>query len=325
MESKANFALIGTFVLVSVFGIMAFIAYISGRQFDQTYNEYLVVYDTPPRGISVGSEVRYSGLIMGEVTETELDPQNPSNVLVRIRVKANTPVLKDTYAQIEPLGLTGLSYIQLFAGASTEPITTPGPRELARIRGLGSQIDTILGGSESVIDNVNLALARAVTVLGPEATEDFHGILANINTITQAVAGSDLSADRLEQFLVTYEQTGRDISTAALSVDATAKDISKLLQSDEVKTLLAQAETTLITAQTTLAAYTQLAQTGGELSEELRRTVEQFSTIGLQDLSIAIADLRSLIETLNRVGADLERNPIGFIVGQERETMELPQ
>jgi phospholipid/cholesterol/gamma-HCH transport system substrate-binding protein len=325
MESKANFILIGVFVLVAIFGAVGFIAYISGRQFDQTYDEYLVEYHTPPRGISVGSEVRYNGLIMGEVTETALDPKNPSNVLVHIRVKSSTPVLKDTYAQNEPLGLTGLSYIQLFAGASAEPIVIPEGKELARIEGRGSQIDSLLGGSESVIDNVNQALTRAISVLGPEATEDFHGILANINTITGAIANSDLSEERLRSFLNTYEQTGRDISKAAKAFELTAQDISTLVKSDEVTVLLVEAEQTMKKAQATLDAYIILAESGGELSEELRRTIEQFSAAGLQDLNTVIADLRKLTSTLNEVGEDLKTNPVGFLAGQERETMELPQ
>ena len=38
-----------------------------------------------------------------------------------------------------------------------------------------------------------------------------------------------------------------------------------------------------------------------------------------------MADLRTLIEALGRVSADLERSPVEFIVGQEKELTELPQ
>ena len=86
MESKANYALIGVFVLIAFAGIMLFFAYVSGRQYDEEYNEYVVVYSVPPRGISVGSEVRFNGLKMGEVIKTRLDPTDPSKVLVRIKV-----------------------------------------------------------------------------------------------------------------------------------------------------------------------------------------------------------------------------------------------
>ena len=176
MESKAHYALIGAFVLFAFFGAMAFLAYISGKQFDEKYDEYVVVYDTPPRGVSVGSEVRLSGLKMGEVVETELELNENGTVLVlvKIRVQENTPVYADTYGLLEPLGLTGLSYIQLLKGNSDVRIPQSTGKEPARIEGRGSQLDNLLEGSDSVIDNVNIALSRAVKVLGPEATADFH-------------------------------------------------------------------------------------------------------------------------------------------------------
>ncbi len=326
MESKANFAIIGVFVLVTLFGIVAFIAYISGKQFDEEYDRYIVEYTTPPRGIAVGSEVRFNGLKMGEVTKTILDKDDANKVLVYIQVQANTPVHVDSYAQNEPLGLTGLSYIQLYAGPSGKrfDLVALGD-DYPHIEGRGSQLDNLLGGSESVIDNVNLALARAVAILTPEATENLHGILANLDEITARIAASDLSNERIDQFMNAIEQAANDTSTAAIAVEATSQDISKLLQSGEVMRVLAQADKALKSAETALNEFTLLAGDARELSDETRRTVEQFSTTGLQDLSVAMMDLRTLIETLGRVSKDLERSPVDFIVGQEKELTELPQ
>jgi phospholipid/cholesterol/gamma-HCH transport system substrate-binding protein len=327
LESKANYALIGTFVLIAFFGAMAFFAYLSGKQFDEKYNEYTVVYDTPPRGISIGSEVRLSGLKRGEVVGTDLEVKDDGGVLVlvTIRVNENTPIYTDTYGQLEPLGLTGLSYIQLLKGDSNERLPEPDPREPTRIEGRASQFDNLLDGSDSVIDNVNLALTRAIKVLGPEATEDFHGILSNINDITASINESNLSDDRIRKFMDTFEQTARDISTAALAIDTTANDISVLLESEEIQRILAQTERTIKTAEETLNEYTVLAKSGTDLTDETLRTIEQFSSTGLQDLSLAMADLKMLIDSLNRVSESLERSPLEFIVGQEKELTELPQ
>lgn len=325
MESKANYALIGTFVLLALFGVVAFIAYISGKQFDEQYKEYVVVYNSPPRGISVGSEVRFNGLKMGEVTNTELNPENPNEVLVQIRVKTSTPVMQDTYGQNEPLGLTGLSYIQLFAGESTKPLVAKTKKDLPRIEGRASQIDYLLGGSESVIDNVNIALARAVDVLNEDAVEDFHQILANINEITSEVAKSDLSGPRIERFMSAIEQAANDVSIAALSVDQTAKDISVFLKREDLSRIFAKSEATLVEAQKTLRDYSVLAGKGGKLSDETMRAIEQLSATGLTDLSDSMAELKRLIATLNQVAQDLERDPRGFLAGSEREKMELPQ
>jgi len=326
MESKANFAIIGAFVLVTLFGIVAFIAYISGKRFDEEYDRYIVEYTTPPRGIAVGSEVRFNGLKMGEVTKTILDKDDANKVLVYIQVQPNTPVHVDSYAQNEPLGLTGLSYIQLYAGPSGKRFDLEVLGEnYPHIEGRGSQLDNLLGGSESVIDNVNLALARAVTILSPEATEDLHGILANINEITAKVKDSDLSNERIDRFMLAIEEAANNTSAAAIAVEITAQDVSKLIQSGEVSKVLSQAEKTLKSAEATLDEFTLFASDARELSDETRRTIEQFSTTGLQDLSLAMADLRTLIETLGRVSEDLERSPVEFIVGQEKELTELPQ
>lgn len=327
MESKAHYALIGAFVLFAFFGVMAFLAYISGKQFDETFDEYLVVYDTPPRGISVGSEVRLSGLKMGEVVDTELELNENGTVLVlvKIRVQENTPVYADTYGVLEPLGLTGLSYIQLLKGDSDVRIPEPTGKDLPRIEGRGSQLDNLLEGSDSVIDNVNLALSRAVKVLGPEATEDFHGILKNINEISASINESDLSNERVQRFMDAIEQAALDVSTASLSVDATAKELATFIKSDEIQNVLVQSEQTIRTAEQTLNEFTLLAQSGTATSDEAMRTIEQFSTTGLQDLSLAMADMKRLIESLNRVSEGLERSPVEFLVGQEREVTELPQ
>jgi len=326
MESKANFAVIGAFVLVTLFGFVAFIAYISGRQFDADYDRYIVEYITPPRGISVGSEVRFNGLKMGEVTKTILDKDDAGKVLVFIQIQADTPVHVDSYAQNEPLGLTGLSYIQLFAGPSGQRFHFDTlADEIPHIEGRGSTLDNLLGGSESVIDNVNLLLSRAVSILDPKAADDLHGVIANLNTITGKIAEIDMSSERVEEFMQVVEQAALDFSTASLAIDETAKDVSKLLEGDGVNNVLAQAEKSLKAAETALNEYTLLASDGRELSEEARQIIEQFSSTGLQDLSLAMADLKTLIDSLNRVSANLERSPLEFIVGQEKEIMELPQ
>lgn len=326
MESKANYVVIGTFVLISIFCAIGFIAYLSGRGVSEKLTDYVVVYTTPPRGISVGSEVRYNGLKMGEVTNASLDPVDKNKVLISIRIKETTPVLKDTYGQLEPLGLTGLSYIQLFPGDSTAPIerqTMFG--SIPRIEGRASQFDYLLGGSGTVIENVNAALGRAVAVMGPEATDDFHNILANINKITGAVAGSDLSNERIEAFMGAIEQAAIDVSTAALAVDVTAKDVSIFMESEEMKTLMVQANKSLVAAEITLQEFTVLAKHGTELSDEAARMIEDFSATGLQDLSTSITALRDVMESLNRVVEELERSPIEFVVGEKKQVTELPQ
>lgn len=326
MESKANYAVIGTLVLLALFGIVAFVFYLSGRQFDEEYQRYIVEYTSPPRGISVGSEVRYNGLKMGEVVRTELDKKNPNKVLVTIQVQSGTPIHTDSYAQNEPLGLTGLSYIQLFAGKSgvlLEELAKQG--KVPVIEGRASQIDNLIGGSESVVDNINAALMQFNKVLSPQATKDVHEILANVNAVTANIKNADLSDKKIDEFMRAIEQAALDVSTASLAIDKSAKDISQFLASEDIKNTIKRANTSLAALEQTLQEYEKLAKSGTQLSDESLRVLEQFSTTGLQDLSTAMEELKQLIETLNRVSENLERSPVDFIVGSSKEVTELPQ
>ena len=73
MENRAHYALIGTFVLVALFAIIAFVAWLSSAQFDQQFDEYEVTFNGAVRGLSQGSEVRFNGLKVGEVRRLRLD------------------------------------------------------------------------------------------------------------------------------------------------------------------------------------------------------------------------------------------------------------
>ena len=93
MESKANYALIGTFVLIAMLAAVAFITWISSAQFDQEYDEYEVVFVGPVRGLSRGSEVRYNGLNVGEVVGLRWDDDDNNTVIARVRVVDNLSLI----------------------------------------------------------------------------------------------------------------------------------------------------------------------------------------------------------------------------------------
>ena len=158
METKANYALIGAFVLAAFISAVAFIAWLSGSQFDQQFDEYEVIFDEAVRGLSQGGEVRYNGLRVGEVKRLTLDPADTNRVIALIEVDANTPVKRDSFAQLEPLGLTGLSYIQIFSGSESSPLLETDGRDLPRIQGEPSRIDSILEGGDDVVTNATIAL-----------------------------------------------------------------------------------------------------------------------------------------------------------------------
>ena len=70
METRANFVLIGAFTLAAILGAFAFIMWIAGYGASGTHRHYQVIFDGSVSGLSVGSNVLFNGLKVGEVIES---------------------------------------------------------------------------------------------------------------------------------------------------------------------------------------------------------------------------------------------------------------
>ncbi len=325
MENKAHYALIGTFVLVALFAIIAFVAWLSNAQFDQQFDEYEVTFSGAVRGLSQGSEVRFNGLKVGEVSRLRLDPQNSSSVLVDIQVANDTPVDTKSFARLEPLGLTGLNYIQVFAGGDDFPLIKDlpgkGPR---RIEGQMSQLDTFLDGGGSIIESVQTALNRVNVVMSNEAITDFQSILSNINQITENLRDTDIDEDQVNQTLVAIEKAATDVSIAALAVDVAANDFDALVAS-EIPDVIARAELSMAELDKTLGSIGIAADGAGVLMTDSTDAINRLSNSGLRDIEETLDGIRRMVATLGRITQSIEQHPRGFIAGEEKEVVELPQ
>ena len=57
--------------------------------------------------------VRFRGVEVGKVETIEFLPNDARVILVRVAVRAGTPITKGTYAQLGSQGVTGLAYVIL--------------------------------------------------------------------------------------------------------------------------------------------------------------------------------------------------------------------
>jgi len=325
MENKAHYALIGTFVLIALFAVIGFIAWLSNAQFDQRIDEYEVSFVGGVQGMSQGSEVRFNGLKVGEVTRLRIDPNDTNAVLVDIEVEPGTPIDTKSVGRMEPLGLTGLNYIQIIPGGEGFPLIKDLPgKGPYRLVGEASRIDTLLGGGGNVIEAAQTALSKVNTVMSQEGIDDFHEILSNVKHMTENLRDMDIDPELVESSLKAIEQAAKDVSTAALMVDVAAGDFDVLITED-VKSVIARAEVSMGELDKALGSIGTAADGTGELITDSREAINRLSNSGLTDLEETIDGLRRLIVTLGRVADNLERSPAQFIAGEERETVELPQ
>lgn len=286
METKANYVLIGAATIVGAALIMLFAMWISAGEFRRGFNEYDIIFDDPVRGLAEGGEVRFNGIKVGEVDTLRIDPENTNRVIAHVRVSRDVPVRVDSEARLEPIGLTGVTLIQLSAGSPNAQLLRPGFGRTPRITGRGSQIDILVEQSEDIALRASEALASVRDLLTDENIERVGRILGNLERVSAELAG--------QRSVITRS------GEAAGAMTVAANDIAALAR----QTREDLAELDAVMAEVNRAA----AVASGETLPELASAAEE-----VRRASAAIA----------RVANNLEENPSVLTPQSPRPTVEL--
>jgi len=326
VENRANYALIGMFVLVAITALVGFVIWLTGFQANQKYDIYEVAFEGGVRGLSQGSEVRFNGLGVGEVMSLAWGEDDPNLVIAEIQVQDRTPIDVNSTAKLTPLGLTGMNYIEITPGPDDEaPLMADMPgRGTKQIVGEGSSVDELLTGGGDVVIAAQTALNNANSLLSEENLAAFTSILQNVEAITASVDVSEVDPQKLNDLMDSFTAAANAIADTAKSIRGTSNSIDTVVQED-VRKLLAKAEGTLVNVDTTISTFDGTAEDVDLLLIDTRDAINRLSNSGLTDLEDTVDSIRRLVTTLGRVADSLEQNPAQFVSGVEREEMELPQ
>jgi phospholipid/cholesterol/gamma-HCH transport system substrate-binding protein len=154
---RSHLGLVGLFS-ASLLVLTALVVFARFPSLVRRGRDYRAVF-TNVAGINLGDEVRYGGLVVGSVTSLDLDPRDPTRIVVKFRVREKTPVRADTRASISQIGLLGAPFLSLRPGATDAPPLPPGstlPSEntlnfqdaLSRLANFFDRADTLLTGAE---------------------------------------------------------------------------------------------------------------------------------------------------------------------------------
>jgi len=237
METKANYVLIGASTIVGAFLIMLFALWITTGDLRRGFNTYDVVFDDPVRGLTEGGEVRFNGIKVGEVESLRIDPDNTNRVIARIRVSSDVPVKTDTEAQLEPIGLTGVTLIQLSAGSVDAEILRPTfGAPPPRIQGRGSQIDVIVARGEEVAMRASEAMAAVRDLLTDQNIARVTRTLENIEAVSQRLAAQD-------SVINTSGDAAREIAALSRQLQASLSELDETIESVNQAASVAGGET----------------------------------------------------------------------------------
>ena len=182
METKANYLMIGGFVLGVLALAFLFVFWMSN--FGSGGKRYKIVFESSVAGLTTGSSVGFNGIKVGEVQSFSLDPEDARKVHVIVSVRSDTPIRENSRASIQSMGLTGGSGIQITAGTPDEPFLVataddPVPTINAD-RGSGQGL---FDAAPAVMNNANALLQRLNDVVA-ENEKAISTTLTNVEQFT---------------------------------------------------------------------------------------------------------------------------------------------
>ncbi|MGY6519952.1 MAG: MlaD family protein [Lysobacteraceae bacterium] len=314
METKANHVLIGAFTLAAAAAALLFALWASSFSAARSWQEVDVVFTEAVTGLSVGSVVQYNGITVGSVRRLSLAPDDPRQVVARIRVDAEAPMRSDTTARLGFTGLTGVAIIQLAGGAPESSPLVSRQGEVPRIQAEESAIQKLLSAGEDIASTTSDVLLRIRDIMSEENAERVSQTLTSIEDFTSAIAGereqiSELirSANQASQSL--QEVLGRT-STVVERLDHTVAVIN-----DELVDELPGMSEDLRLALTQFEALTRRAD---NLLADNEEALSSFGNQALGQVAPTLFELRVLIRDLARLTSRLESNPTRFLFGGDQ-------
>lgn len=342
METRANYLMVGGFVLLLAVGLVVFVIWLAKYQFDTNFARYDIFFTGSVTGLGEGSAVRYNGVKVGEVVFIGLDRDNPSQVRVLIEVTEDTPVKADTVASLALEGLTGGRYILLSSGAlDAAPLTTPEGAKRPIIPSKRSAFDEVIEGAPEVMASANALLLQANELLGPENRNRIVFILDNVAQASQVLAERSGDLDRTIRDTATTMANLRGATTAleemaeglrsdsarlAERADAALSSIETMAGSIDSSVSEVEADTKQLVADLsgTAAAFTAMANEFQALAKENREPLRDFTQSGLYELNNLLIEARELLIGLNRVTTEVQRDPARFLFGNQQQGYEAP-
>lgn len=308
MERQAHYAFVGLVTLGLALVAFLFAFWMIQGNFNETYTEYDVLFDTPVNGLTEGGEVHFNGIKVGEVKELKLGKVNTTQVIATIRVEASTPVRVDSTVVLEPLGVTGLNYIQISPGSKEAGLLKKGPGINAPnpiLRATESRLDKLLAGSGGVIESAYESLNRINRLMSDDnlkviarSLSNLEKITADIGVVTEDLKGRQQLIDDAHEAIVQSGIAAENVSKLANSADTVIRD--RIPQS------LGEID----------KATAQLAGAAAEVSrtaKALQGPINEISQTTLPELSNSMQNINEATRSVEQLVDEVRSSPQGLI------------
>jgi phospholipid/cholesterol/gamma-HCH transport system substrate-binding protein len=358
METRANYVLIGVFALLGFLGVLGFFLAFGKFQLDRQFAYYDVRFDAVS-GLSRAADVRFAGLLVGQVVDVRLSPDGDGTVIVRLEVDRETPVRADSVATVDSSGITGVSFVAISTGTQAAPLIND-RADVPQLAAGRSTFQSLSEGAPRILAETLEVLEQVNRLLGVENQTMVANILSNIESssgeLSRALDNFSGFTDTIAEATATFAEFSDNLGPILLQAEKTVESLQFAI--DEFALLATESRITFETGTATLqtveafveddldAMVTDLRRAadmvGREIeafSREAQSTFAEFSRTGaaatqrIEALDPALARLEPLLaradttfETVERMAGNVDALVAGdgaALVAEAREMVQL--
>ncbi|MFO7325627.1 MAG: MlaD family protein [Pseudomonadota bacterium] len=311
MERKANYAAVGTFVLLVIALGFGFVYWYSEGRDQRNYQRYEIYFPGSVTGLSEGSSVRYLGVEVGKVRRIRLDPRSPERVQIIADIDQSAPITPTTAANLSMLSFaTGLLYIDLRQVASPSDLLPAVPSErYPVINSMRSGFDAFLSALPELAGNIAEVLESAQQILSNENAEAISSMVQNLH---RASEGLPATMARLDALLDEVGEATREARRLAANLGGVTTDVG-----EQVRRVADRLQVT--------AGYLEEAGVGiNQIISDNRAGVATFTQQGLPQLTRTLESAEDAVEELRALAQQLRENPSQIIYQSPQRGVEVP-
>jgi phospholipid/cholesterol/gamma-HCH transport system substrate-binding protein len=285
MDYKANYAVVGFFVIVLFAALVAGFVWLSGFSNRAEFKNYLVYAQDGVTGLTVDSPILFNGVKVGSVNQINLDEDNPQLVIFHLKIKQNIPITESTVATLIPQGITGLVYVGLMVKSPNAP---PLKAE---------------SGQELPVISFEKPLITQITGVLPDLTKDLGGIAQGIKNVL-----TEENMNNLAETLSHLNSVTQDLDKQTESFNSSMKSLNIFLKNSAKASQ--RFEATILAAQ---QAVDQLKKTSANINLTINNLNQQMMP-GAEEL---IRKLNDTSGNLQQISQDIKNNPSILIRGKQ--------
>lgn len=295
METKANYVLIGVFVLAIIAGVFGFVFWFQSLGGTGERSYYRVEFENSVSGLRTGASVLFNGIRVGEVNELKLNPDKPAQVIAYISVEKSVAIRPDTRVAIEFQGLTGIAAIALSGGTSKLPPLAGTKDNPPTLNGASGLTQDVTQGARDVLRRIDEFISEN---RGP-----FNNTLKNIESFSDALAKNAGQID----------ETLKNVQEFSAVMKKNTEKIDHIVSNLEVLTGGADGKTGDLAE--TIRSLRDLAGNLDKRTESITEGINKFTATGTRQIDLVGREMRQTLNVIERAARNIDQNPSRLLFG----------